>query len=184
MCACVGRLFLCVCVRAYFKLASIPYSCSTRARSGSIGGSQERPGTMGSGQGSISSGSSGGGGGAPGAHVVDRHWVDVLAIPLLMANISRYMTGTDKARPNAFELIGMDSTSSGIIICDDAPTLEEWLQSISDNIAALNAQTLAINNKGVTVGEYIFHVCWVGERIASSRTWPVWRPRFLAIKVT
>ena len=49
---------------------------------------------MGSGQGSISSGSSGG---VPaGAHIVDRHWVDVLAIPLLMANISRYMTGTDK----------------------------------------------------------------------------------------
>ena len=78
----------------------------------------------------------------------------------------------------------MDSTSSGIIICDDAPTLEEWLQSISDNISALNSQTLAINNKGVTVAEYIFHVCWVGERIASSRTWPVWRPRFLAIKVS
>ena len=117
------------------------------------------------------------------AHIVDRHWVDVLAIPLLMANVSRYMTGTDKARPNAFELVGMDSTSSGIIICDDAPTLEEWLQSISDNIAALNAQTLAINNKGVSVGEYIFHVSWVGERIASSRTWPIWRPRFLAIKV-
>lgn len=55
----------------------------------------------------------------------------------MMAYITRYMYGTDKLRPNAFEIRGLNGTKSGIIHCEDSIILSQWLKYITDNILAL-----------------------------------------------
>merc|ERR1712123_85748 len=38
---------------------------------------------------------------------IKKNWIDVVTVPLLMAYTTRYIFGTDKLRPNAFEVRGM-----------------------------------------------------------------------------
>lgn len=64
-------------------------------------------------------------------------WVDIITLPLMMAYVTRYIFGTDKLRPNAFEVRGLNGTSTGIIHCDDSAILSQWLKYISDSITAL-----------------------------------------------
>jgi hypothetical protein len=54
-----------------------------------------------------------------------------------MAYVTRYIFGTDKLRPNAFEVRGLNGSSTGIIHCDDAAILSQWLKYITDNIIGL-----------------------------------------------
>jgi len=61
----------------------------------------------------------------------------VFAVPLMMAYVTRYIFGTDKLRPNAFEVRGLNGVSTGIIHCDDAAILSQWLKYITDNIVGL-----------------------------------------------
>lgn len=58
-------------------------------------------------------------------------------VPLTMAYVTRYIYGTDKLRPNGFEVYGLNGVKSGIIFCDTPAVLSQWLKCISDNIAAL-----------------------------------------------
>lgn len=61
----------------------------------------------------------------------------------MMAYVTRYIFGTDKLRPNAFEVRGLNGASTGIIHCDDAAILSQWLKYITDNIVGLtNLQVL------------------------------------------
>lgn len=55
----------------------------------------------------------------------------------MMAYVTRYMFGTDKLRTNAFEVRGLNGSSSGIIHCDDLAILSQWLKFIADNIVGL-----------------------------------------------
>ena len=67
----------------------------------------------------------------------------VSTVPLMMAYVTRYIFGTDKLRPNAFEVRGLNGVSTGIIHCDDAAILSQWLKYITDNIVGLtNLQVL------------------------------------------
>jgi hypothetical protein len=69
----------------------------------------------------------------------------LLAVPLMMAYVTRYIFGTDKLRPNAFEVRGLNGASTGIIHCDDAAILSQWLKYITDNIVGLtNLQVVII----------------------------------------
>ena len=73
------------------------------------------------------------------------HVVLVSAVPIMMAYVTRYIFGTDKLRPNAFEVRGLNGVSTGIIHCDDAAILSQWLKYITDNIVGLtNLQVLMI----------------------------------------
>lgn len=58
-------------------------------------------------------------------------------VPLMMGYVTRYMFGTDKLRTNAFEVRGLNGSSSGIIHCDDLAILSQWLKFIADNIVGL-----------------------------------------------
>lgn len=72
-------------------------------------------------------------------------WVDIVTVPLMMAYVTRYIFGTDKLRPNAFEVRGLNGISTGIIHCDDSAILSQWLKYITDNIIGLtNLQVLFI----------------------------------------
>nr|CAD7600662.1 unnamed protein product [Timema genevievae] len=64
-------------------------------------------------------------------------WIDIITVPLMMAYVTRYIFGTDKLRPNAFEVRGLNGVSTGIIHCDDAAILSQWLKYITDNIVGL-----------------------------------------------
>ncbi|XP_008486107.2 gamma-1-syntrophin-like, partial [Diaphorina citri] len=66
-----------------------------------------------------------------------RKWSDVITVPLMMAYITRYMYGTDKLRPNAFEIRGLNGSKTGIIHCEDSAILSQWLKYVTDNIMAL-----------------------------------------------
>lgn len=55
----------------------------------------------------------------------------------MMAYVTRYIFGTDKLRPNAFEVRGLNGASTGVVHCDDAAILSQWLKYITDNIMGL-----------------------------------------------
>lgn len=54
----------------------------------------------------------------------------------MMAYVTRYIYGTDKLRPNGFEVRGVNGISTGVIQCDDLAILNQWLKFITDNISA------------------------------------------------
>lgn len=64
-------------------------------------------------------------------------WTDLVTLPLMMAYVTRYIFGTDKLRPNSFEVRGLNGASTGIIHCDDSAILSQWLKYITDNIIGL-----------------------------------------------
>ena len=57
-----------------------------------------------------------------------------------MAYITRYIFGTDKLRPNAFEVRGMNGSNTGVIQCSDLAVLSNWIKLISDYISILTSQ--------------------------------------------
>lgn len=74
-------------------------------------------------------------------------WVDLISVPLMMAYVTRYIYGTDKLRTNAFEVRGLNMTSTGVIHLDDLAILSSWLKYITDNIVGLtNLQVCLYSN--------------------------------------
>lgn len=57
----------------------------------------------------------------------------------MMAYVTRYMYGTDKLRSSAFEVRGINGTSTGVIHCDDLAILSQWLKFIADNVIGLTS---------------------------------------------
>lgn len=55
----------------------------------------------------------------------------------MMAYVTRYIYGTDKLRTNAFEVRGINGTTTGVIHCDDLAIISQWLKYISDNVIGL-----------------------------------------------
>jgi hypothetical protein len=63
----------------------------------------------------------------------------------MMAYVTRYVFGTNKLRPNAFEVRGLNGVSTGIIHCDDAAVLSQRLKYVTDTIVGLtNLQVLMV----------------------------------------
>jgi hypothetical protein len=65
-------------------------------------------------------------------------------VPLMMAYITRYIFGTDKLRPNAFEVRGMNGANTGVIHSNDLAILSNWIKLISDNINILTTKKVAL----------------------------------------
>ncbi|KAF4795397.1 hypothetical protein TURU_093246 [Turdus rufiventris] len=70
----------------------------------------------------------------------EKRWLDTLSVPLSMARISRYKTGTDKLRSNAFEVLALDGVSTGILQFYTAQESADWLRAMSTNISDLTLQ--------------------------------------------
>ncbi|XP_014680230.1 PREDICTED: gamma-2-syntrophin-like [Priapulus caudatus] len=115
---------------------------------------------------------------------LEKHWTDVLKLNLLMAYITRYMMGTDKLRPNSFEVLAMDCRSSGVVHCDDTNALSDWVKHISNNIMAANVHHIKMLNRALPAQEQILFIGWACERMPSTKHWQtcVWRPRFIVLK--
>ncbi|KAL9700330.1 hypothetical protein quinque_003771 [Culex quinquefasciatus] len=105
--------------------------------------------------------------------------------PLMMAYVTRYIYGTDKLRPNAFEVRGLNGTTTGIIHCDDLAILSQWLKYITDNIVGLTSLQMKLYNRNFPVGERIEYMGWVNEGVISNHiSWQSYKPRFLVLKGT
>lgn len=85
----------------------------------------------------------------------ENRWIDLVSVPLMMAYVTRYIYGTDKLRPNAFEVRGLNGTTTGIIHCDDLAILSQWLKYITDNIVGLTSLQMKLYNRNFPVGERI-----------------------------
>uniref|UniRef100_A0A915K939 PDZ domain-containing protein n=1 Tax=Romanomermis culicivorax TaxID=13658 RepID=A0A915K939_ROMCU len=118
-------------------------------------------------------------------------WKSVARIPLPMAYITRYLRGTDKIRPNAFEVRAVDGSSSGLIYCEDQKIVDQWMQYIMKNIIRLNSKSIKMSNKFLHPDELIVYLGWVCEKIddvnnngtiESKEFWQSWEPRFLILK--
>uniref|UniRef100_A0A1A9VSN7 PDZ domain-containing protein n=1 Tax=Glossina austeni TaxID=7395 RepID=A0A1A9VSN7_GLOAU len=115
----------------------------------------------------------------------EKRWMDVVAVPLMMAYVTRYIYGTDKLRPNAFEVRGINGTSTGIIHCDDLAILSQWLKLINDNVVGLTHLQMKLYNRNFAVGERIEYMGWVNEGVINNNiSWQSYKPRFLLLKGT
>ncbi|XP_046382885.1 gamma-2-syntrophin isoform X1 [Ischnura elegans] len=114
-----------------------------------------------------------------------KQWVDVVTVPLMMAYVTRYIFGTDQLRPNAFEVRGLDGSSTGVVLCEDTAVLTRWLKYITDNVVGLTNLQLKICNRNFARTERIEYMGWVNEASPTKdnrRPWQSWQPRFLALK--
>ncbi|KAL0268938.1 UNVERIFIED_CONTAM: hypothetical protein PYX00_010712 [Menopon gallinae] len=110
-------------------------------------------------------------------------YVDVVTVPLMMAYVTRYIFGTDKLRPNAFEVRGLNGASTGIIHCNDSGILSKWMKYITDNVVGLIHLQMKLYNRNFPYTERIEYMGWVNEGIATnSLPWQKYKPRFLTIK--
>ena len=64
----------------------------------------------------------------------------------MMAYITRYIFGTDKIRPNSFEVRGMNGSHTGVIHSPDLAVLSHWIKLISDYINGLTGIKVRTKN--------------------------------------
>uniref|UniRef100_A0A182WBN4 PDZ domain-containing protein n=1 Tax=Anopheles minimus TaxID=112268 RepID=A0A182WBN4_9DIPT len=115
----------------------------------------------------------------------ENRWIDLVSVPLMMAYVTRYIYGTDKLRPNAFEVRGLNGTTTGIIHCDDLAILSQWLKYITDNVVGLTSLQMKLFNRNFPVGERIEYMGWVNEGVINNHiSWQSYKPRFLVLKGT
>ncbi len=61
-------------------------------------------------------------------------------------------------RTNAFELRAVDGTSTGVIHCEDAKVLDQWVRYISTNITQLNNKSIKMSNKFLHPSELVSQI--------------------------
>lgn len=115
-----------------------------------------------------------------------KEWVDIVSVPLMMGYVTRYVFGTDKLRPGAFEVRGARPLlTTGVIHAEDPAALSHWLKSISDNIVGLTNLQMKLFNRHLLVGERIEYMGWVHEGVVQAQQpWQTYRPKFLVLKGT
>lgn len=113
---------------------------------------------------------------------LEKQFLTAITIPLLYARISRYLGGTDKLRNNMFEVMGVDGSHSGLILCEDNRSLAEWLQAISSNITSLLTQMIQMTNRLLPPADHIMHMIWSNQRMSAERHQQPWKPKFLSLK--
>lgn len=115
---------------------------------------------------------------------MEKQWVVFSSIPLVYAYLTRYFNGTDKLRTNAFEVMGIDGNSSGILQFEDSLSLAEWIAAITNNITQLLNQMVRMMNRLLTPDDQIMYMGWGQERASPGRLWQAWKPKFIALKGT
>ncbi|KAJ8735931.1 hypothetical protein PYW07_007551 [Mythimna separata] len=115
-----------------------------------------------------------------------KEWIDVISVPLMMGYVTRYVLGTDKLRPGAFEVRGArPHLTTGVIHAEDPAALSHWLKSISDNIVGLTNLQMKLFNRHFGVGERIEYMGWVHEGVVQAQQpWQTYRAKFLVLKGT
>ena len=113
---------------------------------------------------------------------VTKNWIDVVTIPLLMAYTTRYISGTDKIRPNAFEVRGMDGSSTGVVHYQDTQLLTQMIKLIMDYTAMINTHKATNLNRMFSTSQQITFMTWVAEGIINpDQPWQSLRPRTVVL---
>ncbi|XP_069091953.1 gamma-2-syntrophin isoform X1 [Pleurodeles waltl] len=112
----------------------------------------------------------------------EKRWLDTLSLPLSMARISRFKTGSDKLRPNSLEILALHGVSSGILQFYTAHETAEWLRALSTNISNLTLENMTMANKCYSPCDKVIHMGWVSERLRGSPSSPLYKFKFLALK--
>uniref|UniRef100_A0A673C2U0 Syntrophin, gamma 2 n=1 Tax=Sphaeramia orbicularis TaxID=375764 RepID=A0A673C2U0_9TELE len=94
----------------------------------------------------------------------EKRWLDAVCLPLLMARVSRYKTGTDKLRSNCFEVFALDGASTNILQFCTAAESTDWLQAISTNINDLTQENVS---SFLYITDLIGSYCDVAGRISA-----------------
>ncbi|KAF2363128.1 PH domain-like [Trinorchestia longiramus] len=116
---------------------------------------------------------------------VEKQWIDVVTVPLMMAYITRYIFGTDKLRPHAFEVRGIGGGSTGVVHCADAAIISQWIKHITNNIIGLTNLQMKLYNSSFPANEHVLYMGWVCEGIINQNLpWQSWKPKFIALKGT
>jgi len=114
---------------------------------------------------------------------VKKKWEDVVTVPLLMAYTTRYIFGTDKLRPSAFEVRGMDGSNTGVVQSTDPALLTHWIKLISDYIALFNTRHSNKLNRSFAQHQQISYMTWVVEGVLNqNQPWQNWKPKFLGLR--
>ncbi|KAG7177795.1 Gamma-1-syntrophin-like [Homarus americanus] len=121
----------------------------------------------------------------PNGPKVEKQWVDIVTVPLMMAYITRYIFGTDKLRPQAFEVRGINGISTGVVHCQDAAMLSQWIKHITNNIIGLTNLQMKLYNSSFPASEHVLYMGWVCEGVINHNLpWQNWKPKFIALKGT
>lgn len=109
-------------------------------------------------------------------------WTDNIVLPLTFASISRYKTGEDSLRSNAFEVSSMDGGASVVLYSENKGELLSWYSAIKDRVVMLLEQSMNLSNSSLPASEQVVHMGWVWERMKSTSHWNVWKRKFLTLK--
>ncbi|XP_067046604.1 gamma-1-syntrophin-like isoform X2 [Acropora muricata] len=109
-------------------------------------------------------------------------WTDNIVLPLTFASISRYKTGEDSLRSNAFEVSSMDGGASVVLYSENKAELLSWYSAIKDRVVTLLEQSINLSNSSFPPSEQVLHMSWVWERTKSTSHWNVWKRKFLTVK--
>lgn len=103
---------------------------------------------------------------------------------LLYAYVTQYLSGTDKLRPNSFQLHTLDGSQSGIIIADTSVQQQMWISRINTVIRTLTSRTLTELNQNLLPSEQVLYANWIHERVTNitENRLPEWKPIFLVFK--
>lgn len=109
-------------------------------------------------------------------------WSDNIVLPLTFASVSRYKTGEDSLRNNAFEVSSMDGGASVVLYSENKGELLSWYSAIKDRVVMLLEQSMNLSNSSLPVSEQVVYMGWVWERMKSTNHWNVWKRKFLTLK--
>jgi len=111
-------------------------------------------------------------------------YASVQEYSLLYAYLTQYLSGTDKLRPNSFQLHTLDGSQSGIIVCDTSVQQHMWISRINTIIRNLASRTISELNQNLLPSEQVLYSNWIHERVANinENRLPEWKPIFLVFK--
>ena len=110
------------------------------------------------------------------------NWVELLAIPLERACLSRYLATLDALHETAFEIYSMDRSVSCILDCDDKINLSGWFKAIRSQIESQNASSLVRTNRILPPKDRVIRIGWVSEFLPASHHWTTHVPKFIALR--
>ncbi|KAK2548461.1 Gamma-1-syntrophin [Acropora cervicornis] len=88
-------------------------------------------------------------------------WTDNIVLPLTFASISRYKTGEDSLRSNAFEVSSMDGGASVVLYSETKAELLSWYSAIKDRVVTLLAQSINLSNSSFPPSEQVVTRDWL-----------------------
>nr|XP_057946312.1 gamma-2-syntrophin-like isoform X1 [Doryrhamphus excisus] len=112
----------------------------------------------------------------------EKRWMDAVSLPLLMARVSRYKTGTDELRSNTFEVLALNGSTPNILQFCNAAETTDWIQAISTKISDLTLENINLVNKYSASHDQIVHMGWACERSDRRGASPGQSFKFLAMR--